>query len=150
MQYEILCYGFTNEQNIINYLSGAFKVKCCVEELDEVKPSEKYKYILSFGDNKVAGSISINEIWNSEYTPIFKYLFDRGFRVDGEMANALFVAYILKKDYCKNRETLLILYEAVQRTVAFSETIELWDSNYQMYDGIKGVLLHEIDIVKLW
>ena len=108
------------------------------------------KFISNFDQLDLDKEIIENGKNSSEFTPVFDYLFNKGFRIKEIMAKALFVSYILKKRYCKNIEDFEVLYEAVYHTVFFAESIELWDSNYRMYDGLKGILLQELDQIELW
>lgn len=94
--------------------------------------------------------LCLSEAKSSEYAPIFQYLYNSGFRIGGEKARALFICYILKRQYCKDMDTFWILYEAVYEVVRYAESIQLWNPNYNMYDGLKERLLNELEQIDFW
>lgn len=134
------------------YFEDAFEVyrKSEGELLEEEK--KEYKYIINFETEKETEGdiISIQSIRESRYTPIFKWFFEMGFRVIGEKANALFVCYILQRNYCCCMYDFWNLYEAVFELECFSKKVELWDSKYKLYEDLRQRLLEELDNNILW
>lgn len=151
MKYAVLFLGSENMQGVESYFEDTFEVYWKSEgELSEEEKKE-YKYIINFDEEKREGDIiSIQSICECRYVPIFKWFFERGFRVTGEKANALFVCYILQKNYCFCMYDFWILYEAVFELEHFSKTVEIWNPEYKLYDDFRERLLDELDSIKVW
>ena len=141
MRYKILCIQCPCKQKIKHYFNNSYDI--IWQDNLMINDTGLYRCVINFSSVELDGAISFKKIIQNEFTPIFLFFYEKGFRIDKKGADALFTHYILGKRYSHNIADFQVLLEAEELLIAYADTVKLWDDNYNIRDGLKSTLLKE-------